>query len=825
MYVKFLLGISACAAVAAASSAARSETAFNTLMSTVNVNGSLTCGDIEIGLNRPVTFKGDFPSGSGTDLDIRVEPLATTTAGETSKALKEAGSLAPGNTANLSAVVFDPTDVGGPVFHLTFSIPMAFRVKLDDDNRHLRIAVSPVQNMESCIGKAATVAAAAPSLKLETAKTDLPAASPLKLEAAKGDLPTAVEVNKTEATAIPDPTLPEAPTADQGSKTDVSAKPDAPAPIEDGASALREGKKALLAGDFARATAYFTKGVTIGNGAEKQETQELLGLSRERAGQLAFARAEYETYLKLYPNGAGAKRVKDRLNSVTASMEDKANQEFALRQEKRLAEMPKTLPVAKGNTAVLSSPGIAGNSAGLVVTRQGVKMNVQETPVDPQAWTWDKHGSFAQYYYRDDSLTQSTPGAGPLDAHTTPNNMFLSNAFYYIRGENQDYAIEANIAGDNQKGIGDQSDLATTSLGTVYLEGVLKGPKIGARVGRQSRSTGGVFGRFDGGNFSWEPMQGLKTQTVVGSPVYGSKSQPFADGRYFYGASIDYTLPSKEWAGGIYAVEQDINGVVDRRAIGAELRYQGKNLYAYSAADYDVFYGELNNAYVSGTWNPREGTSIYATADYRKSPFLLTSNALSGENFGQLSTLIDAVGQDTAYQWASLRTASSETFSIGASQEILKDWQLTLDATIANYSGTPPSGSQTGFAAPGIEYYLSSQITGMSVFRENDSLSAGLRFSTSDTNNLYMFDTAYRFAVNDKWRLSPRIRLSLGKSHASKSETTTYTVIPSLKSTYRIDKKWSFEAEVSANWKEMVTATMTSQSVDILASAGYRFEF
>ena len=166
----------------------------------------------------------------------------------------------------------------------------------------------------------------------------------------------------------------------------------------------------------------------------------------------------------------------------------------------------------------------------------------------------------------------------------------------------------------------------------------MKTEKLRARVGRQSKSTGGVFGRFDGAVLGWEPADLYKFQIFSGSPVYSSKVLPFADGRYFYGASLDYTSVIKDWAGSIYAVEQDVKDVVDRRAIGAELRYLGKKVTVYSAADYDIFYNELNNAYVSGTWNPVEGTSLYATVDFRRVPFLLTSNALIGQNFDKLTT-------------------------------------------------------------------------------------------------------------------------------------------------------------------------------------------
>src|SRR5262249_45187389 len=52
---------------------------------------------------------------------------------------------------------------------------------------------------------------------------------------------------------------------------------------------------------------------------ERARVQELLGLARERSGQLAHAKAEYEEYLRRYPNGEGAARVALRLRVLRAA--------------------------------------------------------------------------------------------------------------------------------------------------------------------------------------------------------------------------------------------------------------------------------------------------------------------------------------------------------------------------------------------------------------------------------------------------------------------------------------------------------------------------
>ena len=48
------------------------------------------------------------------------------------------------------------------------------------------------------------------------------------------------------------------------------------------------------------------------------EAQELLAIAREKNGQLAHAKAEYERYLALYSETEGAARVKQRLAALLA---------------------------------------------------------------------------------------------------------------------------------------------------------------------------------------------------------------------------------------------------------------------------------------------------------------------------------------------------------------------------------------------------------------------------------------------------------------------------------------------------------------------------
>lgn len=739
---------------------ASAQATLDRLLSTVTINGSQTCSAIYIRLNRSVSYLSHFPIGQGSELAIRIEPIATTLPDSNNIDLKEAASVAPGNSAGLTSVSFDPFATSGPIIRLEFSRTVAFKVKMDRDTHLLRVDAFRPENAGKCL-EGGTSSDSGRPVSNENAKTN----------------------------------------GMQGGNT--------------AATALKEGKSLLATGDFARAALFFTKAVSNGAGRTKQDAQEMLGLARERAGQLAHAKAEYETYLKLYPKGNDADRVRDRLNGVLASTKGAAEKQFAAHQLERSKGKPDTAFQldGKGETPLPGGP----------ISNKGSKANFKEMKTDPNAWTWEKNGSVAQYYYRDDNFAASDPSNGTLDRHETFQNEVISSGDFDLRGENQNFRTELRASVYNERGFGQQDDIRSTNVGTIYVDGLARKPGLSARVGRQSKSTGGVFGRFDGALLGWQPQENVKLQAVVGAPVYSRNAMPFADNRYFYGASIDFTFPEDNWSGAIYAIEQDTQDIIDRRAIGAELRYFGGSLSFYSAVDYDIFYNEINNAYASGNWKIKDGTTVYATADFRRVPFLLTSNALMGQAETELSSLMDIFGEESVKQLATDRTATSKTLTIGGSHQLSSDWQLAIDVTIADYSGTPASGGVDEIPDPGIEYYASGQLTGANLFKENDTVAFALRYSGSDTSSMYMADAFLRYPITDDLRISPRLRAIIRDS--KNSDRTQFLLMPSIATRYRLNKNWSFDMEAGARIEEVLIGNDNQWNLDVLATAGYRYEF
>ena len=111
-----------------------------------------------------------------------------------------------------------------------------------------------------------------------------------------------------------------------------------------------------------------------------------------------------------------------------------------------------------------------------------------------------------------------------------------------------------------------------TRVSSLYFDIADSGRKYFLRAGRQSRSSGGVLGRFDGGLFSYQLNKKLKANIVAGSPVNRTKDG-LETSRVFYGASFDIGTLAKAWDFTAFAIEQTNSSLIDRRAVGGEARY------------------------------------------------------------------------------------------------------------------------------------------------------------------------------------------------------------------------------------------------------------
>lgn len=516
--------------------------------------------------------------------------------------------------------------------------------------------------------------------------------------------------------------------------------------------------------------------------ASSREAQELLGTAYQRSGDVASARAQYEDYLARYPEGEDAARVRQRLRGVLTA----------------LGEPPPKLRDAESR-----KDGTDGQSS------------------------WSVAGSFSQFYLRNDGFrTLRDPSLPPQanpdpDEHRVHQNSLLTGLDVTAAWNNAFAKSKLRFSGTEEHDFSGE-DPEIVGVASLYFETAIRDYDLNMKIGRQTESANGVLGRFDGASIVWRANDLVRFGVIGGSPVWRRRDAPFEDGKYFYGANVGVT-PLKGLDIGLYALEQRVDDLVDRRAIGTDIRYLSPSLSVFATLDYDVHFGEVNLALLNASWTLPSKTVVYGAIDHRKSPFLTTSAALQGQPFLTLYDMLKLHTEEELYQFASDRAATFNSASLGVSHPLNAHWQVTLDANWTNVSETPDSGGVAGQKGTGDEFYYSAQLIGTNLTTEGDTLIAALRYADRQLSDLYVLDTMVRYPVTDKLRLSPRLRLGLLEGKGL--DLTEYTVQPSLLVDYKITDNWHFETEVGATWSERHTGSVEEQSTDLFITAGYRFDF
>ena len=467
---------------------------------------------------------------------------------------------------------------------------------------------------------------------------------------------------------------------------------------------MAEARREMVSGNTPRAIQIYTKVLQLPAHPRHPEAQEYLAVAREKQGQLAHAKAEYQRYLSLYPNAEGAARVSQRLAAMLAS--------------DRPAD------------SVASAAAGARQSGG--------------------AWRLQTYA--AQYYRRD------------VNQRSEQEEIISQSALYSDinvdarrRGERFDFS--ARLSGGYRNdflddGVGSGNE-TRVSYAYVDVDDAVTG--LRARLGRQSRNTGGVLGRFDGLELGYQVTERIVLGSVVGKPAY-SANDGVDRSRTFYGASVNYGPLLDGLELGVYFIQQDIEDINDRKATGFEFRYFGERQSVWGLIDYDTGYGEIGSAFLQTNWRVTDRFSLHGSVDRRRSPFLSTGNAMIGQPVEDFTQLADIFLEDELRQLALDRSPVSTTYSIGVAHSLTPNLQFNADANRSTIAATPDSGGVIG--SPASEYnYLSANLVASSLFREGDVIIIGSRYSDSGAAKVTTLTLDGRFPFRSGLRINPRLRV------------------------------------------------------------------
>ncbi len=858
---------------------AYSQTVSDRVLSDVTTQSVGQCTTVTIRFQGRVQLLSSFPENRGRELSIRVRLL------DNAGVPGRESLRAPSGATSLRSIEFDGDPANGPTLSLLFRRDMQFSVAAGLDPDTILVTLADLGNLESCSGwqegiigapPAAETTPDAPTLVTASDSASAPAGlyvinllsqpkaigdlAPDKLskladqvlyqtsyerdgqkwyrlragfyatrtaaEQARKDLlanfPEAwiVKVTQTEreqgvATRLSPSETPVAATAsvaarDLGDEEKVAI-----------GTIVTDAETAIKADDYDRAIQLLTKGVTYPENEQTPRMLELLGLMRERKNQKAQAKAEYEEYLRRYPNGEGTDRVKQRLASL-ATTDDGA-------------------------------------------TGQVLRDPTGKTKTGARGWKWSARGSFSQFYFRDQSQTKfvTTP-LTPNDINRDPViddavnvNQLLTTADMTITGGNDRTTYFMRAAGSYTKSFRAKTKLVDPVTGAIsfrsgdvkttsalYFDASDKETKLSTRIGRQTRNGAGVLGRFDGALIGFQASKKVRVNVVGGTPVLRARDLFVRSDRFFYGASVDIGGKKDTIQSTLYWYDERTPDFIDRQAVGAELRFIKDRFNMYTMIDYDVHYKRLNLGLISVNYFLKDESNISITADYRQSPLLNTWNAVNGL-YGQIlpgevlpvDELSDLKGPFTdrqVYGLAADNTIVAKSMTVSYSRPITKKLQANIDFTLNNTGGAP--GSTRVFPgstyilptiATGTEYYYGAQLVGSGMIFENDIYIIGGRYADTPRSRSYTADINARIPVTTKLRVNPRARY--GYRDDRLVQGSYRQIQPSVRINYYPFKHSEVEFEFGANFNKQkstmggVPSTTTEQG--LLVNLGYRLDF
>jgi tetratricopeptide (TPR) repeat protein len=557
-------------------------------------------------------------------------------------------------------------------------------------------------------------------------------------------------------------------------------------------SLMEEARQAVAGGNASRAVLIYNRVIAYPVSPYREDAQELLGVAYEKKGQLAQAKAAYQDYLARYPEGAGASRVRQRLAGLVTA---------AIRPRERLRR---------------------GKEPGEV------------SELD----RWDVFGSVGQYYQRDFNRFNSEE----FDtAQSLLSNQLDFNA--QRQGDNED--VEVRFTGSYDHDFLDSAD-SQVLLSSAYVDYASRNQVNVARLGRQTRSSGGVLGRFDGLGYGYKFAEDYRLNLVAGAPVERTEDGWNTHQR-FYGASVDAGPLWDDWSFNLYGIQQDVDGITDRTAVGGEVRYFTTGRSLFGLVDYDVYFDELNIFYAIGNWSITDRTTLNMVVDYRMSPLLTTSNALIAQSVTTIDALKMTLTEAQIKRLARARTATSRSLTGGANYILDSHWQVNGDLTLTKLSSLPATtlaDDVDAIPGSGLDYYYNLQVVGADLAKDGDLAIVGLRYSdatagqilddptSTDPADVIYADSAsqtlstllnYRYPVDSSWRVNPLLRVDY---RWESDGTDQWTFAPVLRSTYVWKRKLTIDFEGGAQVIDQELSDGTRDLTEIYyVYFGYRYDF
>jgi len=500
---------------------------------------------------------------------------------------------------------------------------------------------------------------------------------------------------------------------------------------------MERARLAMVKNDYPRAIANYTKVITYEDENFSRNALEYLGLARERNQQYAHAKAEYLRYLERYPDSEGAERVRQRLvGLMTAAMAPKSK----LRKVKR----------RKRQTG------------------------------------WTNYGGITQYYRRDMTLNDES------DDSVLSSNAY-SSFFYTAKRKSRSYELNNRLSISHNMDFKDSDDNKSVRISTLYTQAFYKKLKTAVRIGRQTQNSSGAYGRFDGADLAYHYNPKITGRLTAGFPVAFDAYDTVETSKRFFSVNMEVESLLNYIDLNSYFITQYEKEVIDRSAIGFELRHFSRRVTFYSIMDYDISYQVLNNVLGNIRYQLLPRTTLGVNLNYRRSPLVTTTNALQGQQVATLADLLLTKTEAEIRQLARDRTAQYASATASLTQKLTKKLQLSVDYTRSRLSSTKSSDGVTGTQGTGYEDFISTQLIASDWIRKNDVTITSFRYAAMSTGKRYTVYALRQDPLPKKLLLNSRFRLD----YQERSDGSTISSIrPSLKLNYKLKRRTKLEVEL-----------------------------
>lgn len=465
---------------------------------------------------------------------------------------------------------------------------------------------------------------------------------------------------------------------------------------------------------------------------------ELYGVCLEKQGDLSGATTVYQQWLQNYTGSSGETRVKQRLLAV---------QTASLQPRKSAASAGRGRDSSLYGSASLMYRGLS----------REVEDQDRETPISSIAADVDLH----------------------------------------MRATSGDWLWSGRINGGYLSNHADDGE-SDGRVSNLYAGVMHRATGVELVVGRRRSSDNGVYGYLDGATLTWPVWDNVALLATVGMPSTSSRESSESD-RLVYALGAEFTVPDSALRLQTYAMEQEFDGLTERRALGGQVSWFNDYSRYFAVLDYDIEFSELNNFMFNGSWDAGAYTNLSLSMGYQRSPFLNASNAIIGEYELNLDEYIEQLedGRDI-YDAALDKTALSRYASLVVNRELAQDHRIIAEVYHFDLSDlprydfsldAPDSDANTTF---GLQYIWSDALL------RDDTLSFGARYTSgdfSDSLSLYADEKIY---FNGGVNLILRLRGS--RRTMDEVDQDALTLRPAVRLDWYISQDLLLESELGYEW-------------------------